>query len=171
MNNRVPSSISLSPRDLYFFLPEQSLPRRMDYAPFHEQFPDIAEQETRSLTVTRETEVLAGTYLLMELYCADPDCDCRRVFLDTVSVEENETVAVIAYGWEDREYYEDWFGMDMPQMIDELKGPTLNLASPQSEYALSLLKTIEKQVLDDDAYVDRIQNHYQMFKNSIRNDR
>lgn len=143
----------------------------MDYAPFQEQFPNIAEQETRSLTVTRDTEVPAGTYLLMELYCTEPDCDCRRVFLDTVSVEENETVAVIAYGWEDREYYEDWFGMDMPQMIDELKGPALNLASPQSEYASAMLKTIEEHVLNDDAYVKRIQNHYQMFKDSISNNR
>jgi hypothetical protein len=140
----------------------------MDYAPFHEQFPTIAKQETRSLTVTRETKVPAGTYLLMELYCTEPDCDCRRVFLDVVSREEHESLAVIAYGWEDRDYYEDWFGMDMPQFIDELKGPALNTASPQSEYAPILLKTIEEQVLTDDAYIERIQNHYQMFKGSIR---
>ena len=129
----------------------------MDYAPFHEQFPNIAEQEIRSLTVIRGTEVPAGTYLLIELYFTEPNCDCRRVFLDAVSVGENETVAVIAYGWEDREYYKDWFGMDMSQFIDELKGPALNTASPQSEYAPMLLKTIEEHVLNDDAYVKRIQ--------------
>lgn len=142
----------------------------MDYAPFHEQFPNVAERETRSLTVTRDTEVPAGTYLLMELYCTEPDCDCRRVFLNVISAEENESLAVIAYGWEDREYYEDWFGMDMPQVIDELKGPALNTASPQSEYAPVLLKTIEEQVLTDDAYIERLQNHYQMFRDAIRND-
>lgn len=142
----------------------------MDYAPFHEQFPNVAEQETRSLTVTRDTEVPAGTYLLMELYCTEPDCDCRRVFLNVISAEENESLAVIAYGWEDQEYYEDWFGMDMPQVIDELKGPALNTASPQSEYAPVLLKTIEEQVLTDDAYIERLQNHYQMFRDAIRND-
>lgn len=142
----------------------------MDYAPFHEQFPKIAEQETRSLTVTRDTEVPAGTYLLLELYCTEPDCDCRRVFLDVVSAKENESLAVIAYGWEDQEYYEDWFGMDMPQFIDELPGPALNTASPQSEYAPVLLKTIEKQVLTDDAYIEHLQNHYQMFKDAISND-
>lgn len=141
----------------------------MDYAPFHEQCPDVAKRETRSLTVTRDTTVPAGTYLLRELYCTDPDCDCRRVFFDVVSVEENESRAVIAYGWEDREYYEDWFGMDMPQVIDELMGPALNTASPQSEYAPILLKTIEEQILTDDAYIERIQNHYQMFKESIKN--
>lgn len=142
----------------------------MDYAPFQEQFPNRAEQETRSLTVTRDTEVPAGTYLLMELYCTDLYCDCRRVFLNVISAEENESLAVIAYGWEDRDYYEEWFGMDMPQLIDELKGPALNAASPQSEYAPVLLKTIEEQILTDDAYVERLQNHYQMFKDSIRSD-
>lgn len=142
----------------------------MDYAPLQEQLPTIAKQETRSLTVTRDTEIPAGTYLLIELYCTDPDCDCRRVFLNVISAEENESLAVIAYGWEDRDYYENWFGMDMPQLIDELKGPALNAASPQSEYAPALLKTIEKQILTDDAYVERLQNHYQLFKDSFRSD-
>lgn len=142
----------------------------MDYAPLQEQLPTIAKQETRSLTVTRDTEIPVGTYLLIELYCTDPDCDCRRVFLNVISAEENESLAVIAYGWEDRDYYEDWFGMDMPQLIDELKGPALNAASPQSEYAPALLKTIEKQILTDDAYVERLQNHYQLFKDSFRSD-
>lgn len=140
----------------------------MEYAPFHEQFPEIAKQETRSLTVTRDTDIPAGTYLLLELYCTDPECDCRRVFLNVVSAEESESLAFIAYGWEDREYYEDWFGIDMPEWIDDLKGPALNAASPQSEYAPGLLKIVEEQMLTDDAYIERLQNHYHMFKEAIR---
>ncbi len=77
-----------------------------------------------------------------------------------------ESVAVIAYGWEDREFYVDWFGEDEPRVIDNLKGPTLNDASPQSKLAPILLERV-KRVLKDDQYVERIKRHYRLFKEKI----
>jgi hypothetical protein len=78
-------------------------------------------------------------------------------------------VAVIAYGWEDRDFYVKWFGEDNPTIIDELKGPTLNKGSPQSELAPALLEHV-KTVLADEEYVERIQRHYRLFKDSITAD-
>jgi len=75
-------------------------------------------------------------------------------------------VAVIAYGWEKSKFYADWFGDNDPRIIEDLKGPVLNLASPQSELAPILLDKI-KYVLMDRHYIERIKRHYRMFKDVI----
>lgn len=51
-------------------------------------------------------------------------------------------------------------------MLDELKGPALNIGSLQSEYAPALLEEVES-VLEDDDYAERIKRHYRMFKDAI----
>ncbi|KAF5437251.1 hypothetical protein C5S35_04985 [Candidatus Methanophagaceae archaeon] len=87
-------------------------------------------------------------------------------FFNIYSEERNEVVAVIAYGWENRKFYADWFGDNDPQAIAELQGPALNLFSHQSELAPILLDKI-KYVLNDKNYVERIKRHYRMFKDLI----
>lgn len=142
----------------------------MEFAPFATEFPGIAREETRQITVLDNDGALPqGRYLLMELFCKDPECDCRRVFFNVRYVEENQLVAVIAYGWEDMDFYREWLGYDKPELIDELQGPTLNKASPQTDLAPALLNQVET-VLNDEDYVDRIKRHYRMFKDSIAKD-
>ena len=51
-------------------------------------------------------------------------------------------------------------------MIKDLKGPVLNLASPQSKLAPALLKQI-KVVLQDKNYIERLKRHYNLFKDEI----
>ncbi len=138
----------------------------MPYVPFHEKFPEIAETETRALIAINDPELPAGNYGLVEAYCDEVGCDCRRVFFNVYSEERNEVVAIIAYGWENRKFYADWFGRNDPRIIAELQGPILNLASYQSELAPILLNEI-KYVLKDRNYVERIKRHYRMFKDLI----
>ncbi|KXA89674.1 hypothetical protein AKJ61_02425, partial [candidate division MSBL1 archaeon SCGC-AAA259B11] len=75
----------------------------MPYAPFHEKFPRVAEEETRSIIAPSHSKLPKGKYVLVELFCDEPDCDCRRVFFDVFYEEKKKSVAVVAYGWEDRE--------------------------------------------------------------------
>jgi hypothetical protein len=138
----------------------------MAYQPFHEIFPDVADKETRRIIVYNDAELPGGEYYLIEAYCNEPQCDCRRVFFSVYSLQRQEVVAVIAYGWESPEYYAEWYGMNGPEIIRDLKGPVLNSASPQSELAPALLERIE-WVLDDQDYVARIKRHYRMFKATI----
>lgn len=149
----------------------------MDYGPLLEKCPEVAKEETRQISIQNEGGKLPkGRYLLFELFCTDPECDCRRVFLNVRHVESEQLMAVIAYGWEDREYYREWFAGDVPgneslleerpNMLDELKGPALNTGSLQSELAPALLEKVES-VLEDDDYVNRIERHYRMFKDAI----
>ena len=139
----------------------------MAYTSFHEKFPEIAEKETRVITSINDPELPKGNYGLLESYCDEAGCDCRRVFFNVYSERRNEIVAVIAYGWEDSKFYADWFGGNDPKIIEELKGPILNSASPQSELAPILLDRVKEYVLKDEYYIERIKRHYHMFKDLI----
>ena len=70
----------------------------MPYASFHTHFPEIAEKETRTMTIIRDDDVIPkSSYGLLELYCDDPGCDCRRVVFDIRDWERGGSNAVIAY--------------------------------------------------------------------------
>ncbi len=142
----------------------------MGYAPFHQYFPEIAENETRSFSMYEksETEIPAGRYFLIESYCNEPGCDCRRVFLSVNPKGSDELPAVIAYGWEKNKYYAKWYGENDSEVIKGLKGPTLNLSSPQSGLAPEFLEVV-KFILKDKQYVDRLKRHYELFREAIEN--
>jgi len=101
------------------------------------------------------------------MYCDETGCDCRRVFLSVVSSVTKQIEAVIAYGWESSEFYAKWMGDNDPDMIKELKGPVLNLASPQGNLAPDILKVVEELVLQDQVYIERLKTHYKLFRSRI----
>ncbi len=140
----------------------------MAYQPLEELFPEIADKETRVLTTLNNHPTLPpDDYGLLEAYCNEPGCDCRRVFFNVASLHRQKIEAVIAYGWESKRFYIKWFGRNDPDIINELKGPALNLGSPQSELAPALLREIKNVVLQDKNYIARLKRHYCMFKEVI----
>ena len=141
----------------------------MPYAAFHKWYPKVAEQETRCVTILPGSpwNLPPAHYSLLEMYCDEPGCDCRRVFLAVLSSLTKQIEAVIAYGWEDPNFYRKWMGDDDPDVIKELKGPVLNMASPQSRLAPEILDMVQKIVLTDQAYVDRLKRHYELFRKRV----
>ncbi len=140
----------------------------MPFVPFHEAFPDLAKRETRTITILdNHRELPAADYGLVEMYCDEPDCDCRRVFFTVLSSKTERLVAVIAYGWESLRFYARWLGFDDPRLIKELKGPSLNAGSPQSEIAPAVLDIVKNVVLQDEPYVERLKTHYALFRQGI----
>ncbi len=132
----------------------------MPYTSFHLYFPEVAEKETRTLTTFQQDDVIpAGSYGLLEMYCDDPDCDCRRVFLEVYDWQRQRSLAFIAYGWESKEFYRNWFHGDNPKVIRDLQGPVLNVGSPQSKYAPAFLELVKEVVLSDPAYIERLKRH------------
>ena len=139
----------------------------MPYTMFYDRFPDIAERETRSLIVLDDPDLPPDTYALTELYCDEPGCDCRRVMFNVFADGRKEFVAVIAYGWESKDYYREWAGENDPEVIKELKGPVLNRLSSQSELAPALFKKVKEVVLRDQLYIERLKEHYQLFRKTV----
>jgi hypothetical protein len=139
----------------------------MPYTPFYYVFPDVAKAETRSLFVFDVPSLPSDQYVLTELYCNELDCDCRRVFLQVYAEGRKEFVAVVAFGWESMAFYRKWLHDDDPVALTDLKGPVLNLGSPQCEISVAVLDLV-KGVLRDQAYIARLKRHYRLFKGALK---
>ena len=144
----------------------------MSYEPFFESFGELARKETRSvmLRAGNEFDLPADDYGLLELYCNDDNCDCRRVMFNVLSRKQGKSVAVIAFGWEAATFYQKWYGReDSPasrMAVNEMTGLNLNSASKQSEIAPAVLEMVY-WLLTDRTYLARIKRHYQMFRDAV----
>lgn len=137
--------------------------------PFHSRFLDVAARETRSLHVlTGDGELPVGEYTLLEWFCEEPECDCRRVLVQVVPAgRPNEVLAVINYGWENPEFYTQWMHGDA-QAGREIADASLDPLHPQSGYADYLLVLFRDMVDTDPEYVARLARHYELFKSAQR---
>jgi hypothetical protein len=145
----------------------------MPYQGFHELFPDIAQRETRTIRLLDPRAypgVPPGAYCLFETYCNEANCDCRRVMWHVAYEQLSSPIAVITYGWGSASFYRRWFGRPDPDVVAEMQGPRLNLASPQSQYADGVLHMIKQTILRDSNYMRRVKQHYQLFRARIDGD-
>jgi len=141
----------------------------MPFSPFYTLFPDIAFDETRSITVLQEQpgKLPADEYAFLEMSCNESGCDCRRVMFSVLSRKTEKMMAVISWGWEKSEFYGKWLPHSTPADILALKGPSLNELSPQSKYAPAILDLVRDILLQDVNFVERIKRHYRMFRDAI----
>jgi hypothetical protein len=139
----------------------------MAFVLFHDHFPAVAERETRTLTVFKRDGLPDGSYAFIEMFCDEPGCDCRRVLFQVMSSRRKDIEAVVGWGWEKTEFYAKWFRHDDPQAVAEMKGPVLNLLSPQSSLAPAILELVKDVLLKDPAYIERIKRHYAMFRDNV----
>lgn len=123
----------------------------MSLIPFYYVDAKLAVDETRVLTFIKPYRgIPAGRYDLVEYFCPDPDCDCRRGMLNVVEERDVEHfLASISYAF-DRD--------------DLDAGPFLDPLNPQSRYAQALLEVVEEVVFSDAAYLARLERHYAMVK-------
>jgi len=139
----------------------------MYFKRFIELFPDLAEKETRRITIRNDKRVPDGEYAFLDAYCADKTCDCRRVYFYVLQIDqkfESIHAATISYGWEDLEFYESWSPYLPPDMAKEMKGPILERSVEQSQYAEHFLLLFKTVMLNDPDYIERIKRHYTLFK-------
>jgi hypothetical protein len=121
--------------------------------PFVHLFPEQAERETRVLTTSGYPGLPDDEYALVESYCADPTCNCRRVMLNVIARRQNRIMATISLGFDRKA---------------EMAGPFLDPLNPQSRYAEVLLKAVS-DILADPAYVARLERHYAQVKRVAAN--
>lgn len=137
--------------------------------PFHELCPDVAQRETRCITVLDDDgPVPKGEYLLLESYCNKPGCDCRRVFINVVRADREGILATIGYGWEDVGFYRKWMGPSgFEDVADRMAGARLEPVQRQSDLAPALFDLMVETALSDRGYVERLKRHYAMFKQAV----
>ena len=130
----------------------------MAFSHFHDFFPDLAERETRTITVLPGANVAVppGEYGLIEMFCDEPGCDCRRVFFSVFSPTSERVDAIITWGWEDIEFYANWMTYGDREAAEYLKGPSLNVGSPAAAHAPAILNLVRQILLQDKSYAQRI---------------
>ena len=136
--------------------------------PFYEIFPDIAEEETRCFHLLLDNDPEApppGSYGLVELYCPDRGCDCRKVNIVVISSEDGKEYGTIQFGWENQAFYDDHFGFD----DHGLPGPDYAPMQFFGEHALFFLDQFQELCATDKAYVARLEKHYNMIKEEAKN--
>jgi hypothetical protein len=139
----------------------------MIFKRFMEFFPEIAEKETRRITLRNDPQIPDGEYAFVDSFCEDKHCDCRRVYFDVLQIDpDHEPIhaARISYGWEDLDFYLSWSPYIPSKMATEMKGPILQPFQKQSRYAERFLEFFESDFLTDPTYTDRIKRHYALFK-------
>jgi hypothetical protein len=140
----------------------------MSFAPFYLYFPELIGKEALSVSVTNSDKdsigLPAGNYLLYELYCDDPDCDCRRVIFIVLAEWFPSPIANIGYGWESQAFYRNWlFGM-MPDIADQLCGIQIESTQRQTKYAPAAKKLIENFIRNKPKTIEIIKRHYRMMR-------
>jgi hypothetical protein len=116
--------------------------------PFDAVFPEQARREVRTATVRGFAGLPDGDYGLLEAYCADPTCNCRRVMLNVVGRTQGRVLASVSYAFE---------------RDDPIPGPMLDPLNPQSQYAHGALRLVTELLTDPD-YVARLERHYYLVK-------
>jgi hypothetical protein len=120
---------------------------------FGKMFREFAWKETRVLATTNHPKLGNESYALVDAYCVDSNCDCRRVMLNVIRDRDRKHVATINWAFD-------------PD--DEDRGPFLDRLNPQSELSDALLDLVGDILAGDDLYVARLERHYQMVKQAVK---
>lgn len=139
----------------------------MVYKMFESIFPKIARQETRFITIPAGDAIPQGDYGLLPSFCMTKSCDCRRALINVLQMNPNYEqihAATISYGWEKLGFYREWSLSLSDEMLQEFKGPSLDMMQQQSPYANFFLEFFKSQVITDKEYVRRMQRHYAYVK-------
>lgn len=119
-------------------------------------FPDVARDEVRVIHAIDDPVLPKGTFLLVELYCEEPGCDCRRVLLSVYWAERKQPVATINYAFEP------------PKPPFEDEGQVfLDPLNPQSQYSPRFIELFEEMIATDQDYRQRLIRHYGLWKSVV----
>jgi len=140
----------------------------MAFVPLFEYCPELAKRETWTITQRHDQPNLpADSYGLLELYCDEPGCDCRRVMFHVVSKRHERPEALIGWGWESLDFYRNWFTGGTEREIRAMKGPDLEPFFQQGPHSEALLDLLKRLLLTDPAYIECIKRHYEAFRRAI----
>jgi hypothetical protein len=120
---------------------------------FDHVFMEVARRESRAIQ-TIDHRGKPATFLFREFYCADPECDCRRVVLHVHWVEQKCIAGSINYAFQPSRR------RDEPQI-------SLDPFNPQGEHAEELLGLFTEVIRQDREFRERLVRHYAMWKQVV----
>lgn len=125
--------------------------------PFDSLFMELAGREIRTIRSRDSPGLPDGTFVFRELYCGDAHCDCHRVVLHVIWAELEETVATLIYALE----------LNRPLAPGEPR-VFLDPIGAQSELSEMFRAMVERMLIQDRSYHERLGRHYALWKEAIR---
>ncbi len=123
-----------------------------------------AAARVRTLTLAHHAELPDGTYTMVETYCTDPGCDCRKTMI-MVHLDRRH-VSTINFGWETAEFYARWYGAPLDaRTLAEMKGPSIDLNSPDLVPPGAMLAFFS--ALLNARYVEHLRSQYTRFRAAL----
>lgn len=118
----------------------------------------------RTLTIAHHPELPDGTYAMVDTYCTDLGCDCRKTMI-LVHLDQRH-VATINFGWESPEFYARWYGAPPDdRTLAELQGPCIDLNSPDLVSPGAMLAFFS--ALLDAPYLEHLRSQYTRFRAAL----
>lgn len=129
---------------------------------FTQMFPEVAEIETRSITLLNHPTLPADKYYFAEFYCDDPACDCRRVIVSVMAASRLDApdpfdLATFSHAFEP------------PDPRSPIFVPGQTFIEPMHRQSLHApaLFDLFCQMVQDEAYAARLVRHYEMVKEAV----
>lgn len=154
----------------------------MEFCPFAEIFPEIASWETRNITFFTPTPggPPLGKYFFMEMFCTNPKCDCHNAMIAIYREEPDQKfqeITRLRYCWKSNAFYERigiYFNCnDLPGIFPDInqRGSPFDTFFIQKFGAQCYLNFDEKNssLRTKTDYAKRIEKHYRLFKDELRN--
>lgn len=129
-----------------------------DMTPFHEFFPEVAENENRCFWSDAREAKSREPFQIIEFYCSDPKCDCNRVVLAVADRNDMESGTMLSVG----------FAFDRK---DPDAGPYIDPLNPITKEGRELYPIIENMLNADLEYIARLKRHYDLVKTKVKSKR
>jgi len=113
--------------------------------------PGLAEAERE------EIKIKGKQYTLLEQYCIDTFCDCKKAVLSLVNSKEKKVAATIGIQW----------GNKTNKKGKEEIRFFLDATGEQTSRAGELLKEVTRLFLKDRTHIDHLKRHYLLFKRAV----
>lgn len=121
------------------------------------------DQTYFTIELTEHAALPDGTYTIVDLYCGDPECDCRKVIFTVL--HDNKAVGAIDFGWESLKFYTKWNRGDK-EFAREMKGWSTN---PLCDYKLNPNDLIDllREFMDDE-WLATIKDTYKEVRKTLK---
>ena len=123
-----------------------------------------ATARVRTLTLAHHRELPDGDYAMVETYCTDLGCDCRKTMI--LVHHDRRHVSTINFGWESPKFYARWYGAPLDaRTLAEMKGPSIDMNSPDLVPPGAMLAFFS--TLLDAQYLKHLRSQYTRFRAAL----
>ena len=123
-----------------------------------------ATARVRTLTLAHHGVLPDGDYAMVETYCTDLGCDCRKTMI--LVHHGRRHVSTINFGWESQEFYARWYGAPLDdRTLAEMKGPSIDLSSPDLVPPGAMLAFFS--ALLDAPFLEHLRSQYTRFRAAL----